>query len=396
LNEDQQLVVQAWSVITIFFLYPDFPYTPGGRLGWVRNLFSEVDKLDDGISDGTRAYAAIETGLLPALGDRYAQLLRPSEAEEAEDISEGAAAVGLGAAFALSPAPGEQPRVIAVVPGSGAERAGLRPGDRLLALDGQRVGPAGRDARPLIAGPIGTRVRAVLERPDELGLVGGRRRTYEATLERSLMTIDPASFRWLPAPARPRAPAVRCACLQITTFAGPPVAARVRDALRPLRPGADGAPPPPAALVLDLRGNAGGSLTEAASAARALLELGRARAAAAAAPLAVAALVDRDTASAAEALVEALRAAPAAAGLAVAVVGAGGAARTFGKGVAQARFDLSDGGALLLTVARFLPAGFAGVPAGRVLSAGEPDPVARAVEEAVAVAVAAGRAVLVE
>jgi carboxyl-terminal processing protease len=279
--------------------------------------------------------------------------------------------------------------VIAIVPGSGAELAGLRPGDRLLALDGQRVGPAGRDAGPLIAGPLGTRVRAVLERPDD-----GGGRTYEAVLERSLMTIDPVSFRWLPAPAPSPGPApnVRCACLQIATFAGPPVAVRVRDELRLLLPGA-GAPPSAAvALVLDLRGNAGGSLAEAAGTARALLELGRARrAAAAAAPLAVAALVDRDTASAAEALLEALRAAPPSAGLAVAVVGAGGVARTFGKGVAQARFDLSDGGALLLTVARFLPAGFAGVPAGRVLPPGEPDPVARAAEVAAELA-AAGRA----
>ena len=382
LNEEQQIIVQAWSVITTFYIYSDFPKTQDGRAGWARLLFSEVKK-NDAPTDASSpkklydSHISIEESLLPALGDPYAQFLRPKEAEEAEEIEEGGEAIGVGAAFALSPAPGEQPRVIAVIPGSSAEFAGVQTGDNLLAIDGKKVGASGIDAGRLIAGPVGTQVRAEFLRPANSSFGNGDAQRFEVILKRVLMAIEPVSFRWLQANAAPGVgagdSARLCAYLKISTFAGPPVSARVREALRPLLLHVEESP----ALVLDLRGNAGGSLAEAASVAETLLEIERASARRGAVPIAIAALVDQDTASAAEALLETLRSSAA-----VVVVGAGGARRTFGKGVAQSRFDLSDGSALLLSVTRFLPVGFAGVAADIVLSAGEPDPVARAREVA--------------
>jgi carboxyl-terminal processing protease len=393
LNDQQQLVVQAWSLMTAFYVFTDFLHTPDPNV-WAGLLSSEVEKLDDFAerNQSYNAYVAIENSLLPALGDRYARLLRPDEAEEAEEIAEGGKAVGVGAAFALTPAQGEQPRVIEVIPGSLAALAGVRKGDKLLGIDGQRIGAGGKDAGPLIAGPVGSKVRAEFLRPVPGSIKDGDGLRFAVTLERALMTIEPVTFRWLDADVslntvgeddgggRRHSGNFSCAYLRILTFAGPPVVAPFREAVRPLRQ----VPGPSKILILDLCGNAGGSLSEAAAVTEMLLDLGRFSVRCGSGPVIVTALVDQDTASASEALLQGLRASPDL--IALVVLGAGGAKRTFGKGVAQSRFDLSDGSALLLSVARFLPSGFAGISVDVVLPPGESDPIIRAREVAYEVA----------
>mmetsp|Transcript_39030 Transcript_39030/g.78790 ORF Transcript_39030/g.78790 Transcript_39030/m.78790 type:complete len:150 (+) Transcript_39030:424-873(+) len=83
----------------------------------------------------------------------------------------------------------------------------------------------------------------------------------------------------------------------------------------------------------------------------------------------VAVMVDEATASAAEALIlrllDAKRRGEAAA---VTVVGARGAKKTFGKGVSQQTFELSDGSAVMVTVSRWASDGFTGVTADVTLS----------------------------
>ena len=77
-----------------------------------------------------------------------------------------------------------------------------------------------------------------------------------AVLERQLMAADVVSFQWLRTLSGARA--VPVGYLSVLSFAGPPVAKPASSLLEPLR---KTQPPPP--LILDLRGNAGGSLSEA-------------------------------------------------------------------------------------------------------------------------------------
>ena len=164
---------------------------------------------------------------------------------------------------------------------------------------------------------------------------------------------------------------VQVACVSILSFAGAPVAGNLKQLLAPLaevsRPTQQGLASMRApALVLDLRGNAGGSLTQAQNVVKIIVDLStkrstaiskdtaaqRAEAAAAREGLAVVVLADGDTASAAEAVILGLQAARRQGQLrAVLVLGASPSqSTTFGKGTAQSRFELSDSSALLLTV----------------------------------------------
>jgi len=165
------------------------------------------------------------------------------------------------------------------------------------------------------------------------------------------------------------------ACVSILSFAGAPVAGNLKQLLAPLaevsRPTQQGLASMRApALVLDLRGNAGGSLTQAQNVVKIIVDLStkrataiskdtesttaaqKAEAAAAREGLAVVVLADGDTASAAEAVILGLQAAQRQGQLrAVLVLGASPSqSTTFGKGTAQSRFELSDSSALLLTV----------------------------------------------
>jgi len=223
--------------------------------------------------------------------------------------------------------------------GGPAEKAGMRVGDGLLAIDGRSTdGLRASDAASSLRGKVGSRVRLVVARD------GGNRTLMltRAVVAGTGVTADMVS----PSVGRIVVPA-------FTQGTG----RQVRDSLRALKgQQATG-------VVLDLRGNPGGLLAEAVETASAFLKDGEVVTYArrdepsqrldvvgpgdVSLPLVV--LVDGSTASAAEVVAGALQDR----GRAV-VVGA----RTFGKGTVQEPHRLPDGSALALTVARYtLPSG---------------------------------------
>jgi carboxyl-terminal processing protease len=229
-----------------------------------------------------------------------------------------------------------------VADGPGYE-GGLRPGDRIEAVDDEptrgRTLAAVADA---IAGPEGTVVTLSWRSKD------GRLRT--ADFERDL--VPPESVF-----AERAGPLLLLRVASFNSRTAERFADRLADGLEPLGPGVK----PPSGIVIDLRGNRGGLVREAAETAALLLPdgivaqtVGRDPAAdhvwrssgtplAAGLPLVV--LVDGRTASAAEILAAAL----ADRGRAV-VVGSA----TLGKGLVQIIDRLPDGGELFVTWSRVL------------------------------------------
>ena len=231
--------------------------------------------------------------------------------------------------------------------GSPAWRADLRRGDTIVGVNGKDTsGLASPEVADLLRGPRGTSVsvtvrRVGVEQPITVEVIRGE---IETTLVDAFWVRPGVAF------------------LRIDSFEAQNVAEDVEKALGQLgEQNVKG-------LILDLRGNPGGLVSEAVRVAGRFLREGqlvvshhgraeseqvfRARAVAAAQSYPMVVLVDSRSASAAEIVSGALQDHDRAWTL---------GETTFGKGLVQAQFPLSEGAALLLTIAHYY------TPSGRLI-----------------------------
>ncbi|MCA0332086.1 MAG: S41 family peptidase [Actinobacteria bacterium] len=283
--------------------------------------------------------AAVE-GMLKALGDRWSAYYQPTEFDSFQAGLDGRY-TGIG--VWLRAAQDGQVYVGSVQPGTPAEGAGILAGDRLVSIAGEPVGEKLSDVAGQLRGDAGTRVTVVVERDGE-----------ESTI--AVTRADVASDDVTVSRLKSGVQVVRVS--EFTRGVG----AAVRKAVSPAALSQQA----PEGVVLDLRGNPGGLLTEAVEVASAFLEGGTVVSyekrgepvrhldavgdGNTAVPLVV--LVDEGTASAAEVVAAALQDRNRAV-----IVGG----RTYGKGSVQEPRQLSDGSAIELTVGRYL------TPSGRSL-----------------------------
>lgn len=299
--------------------------------------FVDRDKIDF----RTMTYGAID-GMLATLGDEgHTTFLSPEAVEQHESSLEGEFE-GIGAYVALE---NGQITIVAPIDGSPAEKAGILPGDVVLAVDGESVEGWSLDqAIRLIRGPADSPVvltvrHADAEEPVEIVIIRGR--------------IELESVNWA------MIPGTNLAYVQITQFAAKTgqeleEALRAIDRRRLSGEEVDG-------LVLDLRNNPGGFLREAIKVGSQFLpkgeiilqekdaggqvELYRSRGWGYAREVPMVVLINEGTASAGEITAGALKEN----GRAV-VIGE----TTFGTGTVLNQFGLSDGSAILLGVTNWL------------------------------------------
>ncbi|MFJ8544551.1 S41 family peptidase [Streptomyces sp. NPDC093586] len=286
----------------------------------------------EAMADGESPVEAAERAVSRS-GDRWGAVYSRGEYEELEEALDGQyTGVGLSARRERD----GRIEVTGVRSGSPAADAGIRAGDRLRSVDGERV-----DGRPvtevvsMLRGdaeedPVGTAVRLGLERGT---------RAWTETVRRARLSTDPVAVRTL---------AHGVTVVKVASFTKG-VGRQVREAVERVPSGAG--------VVLDLRGNSGGLVGEAVTAASAFLDGGlvatydvdgdqRALHAEPGGDTArpLVALVDGGTMSAAELLTGALQDR----GRAV-VVGS----RTFGKGSVQMPSRLPGGSVAELTVGHY-------------------------------------------
>jgi carboxyl-terminal processing protease len=273
-------------------------------------------------------------------GDRWGAVYSQGEYEEFEEALDGQyTGVGLWARRERD----GRIEVTRVQSGSPAAAAGIRTGDRLRSVDGEKVD--GRPVTEVVSLLRGDADDAAAGTKVSLGLERGTR-AWSETLRRARLSTDSLTVHKLPGGVT---------VIKVAAFTKG-VGDAVRNAVEQT--------PEHAGIVLDLRGNSGGLVTEAVTAASAFLDGGLvATYDVNGAPRSLhadpggdttrplVALVDGGTMSAAELLTGALQDR----GRAV-VVGS----RTFGKGSIQMPSRLPDGSVAELTVGHYrTPAGHA-------------------------------------
>jgi carboxyl-terminal processing protease len=298
-----------------------------------KNFYKPVDqsKLDD----------ASLKGIVESLEDPYSHYLTPEEAKrQTEAISGQFEGVGMSVEK-----DSRGLRVLNVFGGSPAKEAGIEAQDVILSVDGRSIAGLSSDlATSRIKGPAGTSVELEVFTP-------GASDPRTVRVKREKITVPVTTGKLESSNGQ------EIGVVRLTTFSSGAHAAVRRQVRRLLGQGADG-------LVLDLRGNGGGLLSEAVLVASVFIDdgtivsvRGRERseqthdaigdAVAPRIPMAV--LVDGGSASASEIVTGALRDRHRAT-----VVGT----NTFGKGLVQEVEPLSNGGYLDLTVANYyLPGG---------------------------------------
>ncbi|PIX60760.1 MAG: peptidase S41 [Lysobacterales bacterium CG_4_10_14_3_um_filter_64_11] len=290
-----------------------------------------VDELPD-----RKVMQAALRGLLTDLDPHSAYL----DKEQAQGMDEFANGSYDGVGVELVQLPDRSLRVIAPIDGTPAARAGLLPGDVIIAIDGKPVDVDNADAgKSQLRGEPGTSVVLRVLREDQP-------QPLELTIERDTIRVTSVRACLL----EPRYGYVRISTFQSETGAElGKVIAGIQSTDEPLR-----------GLVLDLRSNPGGVLGAAVEAADAFLDAGLIVATKGRTPFSnarfnatrgdllngapIVILVDGGSASASEVLAAALRDHRRAL-----IMGE----RTFGKGTVQTVLPLDNGDAIKLTTARY-------------------------------------------
>ena len=314
------------------------------------NFYKTVDEedLDD----------ASLKGIVQALDDPYSHYLTPKEAKQFEESVSGEfEGVGMNV---------EEDRrglkVLRVFDGSPAKRAGVARGDFILSVDGRSIAGVNSDvATGRIKGPAGTSVELEVFTPGE-----DDTRTVEVERERIEVPVTTAKVV--------ERDGKKLGVVELLGFSSGAHGLLRREVDKVLKQGAEG-------IVLDLRGNGGGLLTEAVLVSSIFIEDGKivsvrgrsrpervqeAQGDAIDGDIPVVVLVDGGSASASEIVTGALRDRQRAT-----VVGT----RTFGKGLVQEVERLSNGGVLDITVANYY------LPGGKTISTKGIPPEVRAVDD---------------
>ena len=296
-------------------------------------------------------------GLLLDLDPHSSYLVR-SDAE-AFDADTNGAYDGIG--VEVQPQPDGTILVIAPIDDTPAARAGVKPGDIIIAVDGKPLTPEVADGNPLRGAP-GSKTVLTVQRE-------GAAKPLELTVQRETIRISSVRGRML----EPGYGYLRISAFQADTAND---FEQQLDKLQAQAGGSAAGGKGLLGLVLDLRSNPGGLLTSAVQIADDLLEKGGIVSTRGRNPVAdtsfnatpgdrmrgapVVVLVDAGSASASEVLAAALRDNQRAQ-----VVGS----RTFGKGSVQTVLPLDNGDAVKLTTARYY------TPSGKSIQARgiEPD-----------------------
>lgn len=328
LTDEQKLVSEVWRIVNRTYLDETFNH---------QNWSAVRQKaLEKPLKNNQAAYEAIQN-MLKSLGDPFTRFLNPEQYRSLQ-VNTSGELTGVGLQIALNPETGKL-EVVTPIVDSPADKAGIKPRDRILKIEGFSTENLTLDeAATRMRGPVGSAVTLLIER-DGVG-------EKEVRIVRDRIELNPvvADLRFSPQ-------GTPIGYLRLTQF-NANASTELAHAISSLeKKGA-------AAYILDLRNNPGGLLQSGVEIARLWMNSGTIvytvnrqgiegsfesfGPALTDDPLVV--LVNQGTASASEILAGALQ--------------DNGRAQlvgetTFGKGLIQSLFELSDGSGLAVTIAKY-------------------------------------------
>ena len=203
--------------------------------------------VDQPVDDTVLMQGAIR-GMMDALGDKQTFYMDPKLYENQTTQLQGAYE-GIGAYVDLR---GDFLTIVSPIEGSPAEAAGLQPGDKVVAIDGEDMtGVPPEEARSKIIGPEGTQVTLTISRD-------GQPNPLDFTITRAKIVMHSAEGKMLDN---------GIGYVDINTF-GDQTTQELRDALDKLFA------QNPRGLIIDLRNNPGGYLTTAVEVSSEFIEKG--------------------------------------------------------------------------------------------------------------------------
>ncbi|MDF5708773.1 MAG: S41 family peptidase [Nostoc sp. S4] len=328
LTAQQKLVSEVWRIVNHTYLDETFNHQ-----NWAAVRQKVLEKP---LSDSNAAYTAIQT-MLKSLDDPFTRFLDPEQYRSLQ-VNTSGELTGVGLQIALNAETGKL-EVVAPIAGSPADKAGIKPRDRILKIEGIPTENLTLDeAAVKMRGPSGSLVTLLIERDGEA--------ETEIRLKRDRIALNPVVSELRVSPK-----GTPIGYLRLTQFNANASMELAHTISSLEKKGA-------AAYILDLRNNPGGLLQAGIEIARLWLDSGTivytvnrqgiqgsfeaSGTALTNAPLVI--LVNQGTASASEILAGALQ--------------DNGRAQligetTFGKGLIQSLFELSDGSGLAVTIAKY-------------------------------------------
>ncbi|MBD2353754.1 PDZ domain-containing protein [Tolypothrix sp. FACHB-123] len=328
LTEEQKLVSEVWRIVNRNYLDETFNHQ-----SWASVRQKALEKP---LKSQEAAYGAIQN-MLKSLDDPFTRFLDPEQYRSLQ-VNTSGELTGVGLQIALDSQTGKL-EVVAPIAGSPADKAGIRPRDRILKIEGVSTENLTLDeAAAKMRGPIGSLVTLLIERE------GADEQEFRVTRDRIALNPVISELRVTPQ-------GTPLGYLRLNQF-NANASMELAHAINSLeKKGA-------AAYILDLRNNPGGLLQAGIEIARLWLDSGTIvytvnrqgiqgsfeafGPAMTSDPLVI--LVNQGTASASEILAGALQ--------------DNGRAQlvgetTFGKGLIQSLFELSDGSGLAVTIAKY-------------------------------------------
>jgi len=226
-----------WNVVNERYVYPDF-----NGYNWRAARAEITRRINAGMTD--EQFYEVMRSLIANLNDSHSQFLSPDEARAEDAEYEGAGTYsGIGIVSAINPER-RYIYVLTVLPGSPAERSGIRPHDHVLEIDGQpAVDENGQSRSWLLRGEAGTSVTLRVRTPGQQPRILELRRAEVTSVERieHRLIVNARGDR-------------RIGYLSIPSLFEADVLSRTRAAVRDLMK--DG---PLDGFILDLRTNGGGT-----------------------------------------------------------------------------------------------------------------------------------------